>query len=215
MKTLERVSVLVACMLCIWVTSAQADLLSIGSTFTYPMYLLHGTQQITDGGGSVDPSYLNGKQLTYIYCVEPWTVVYAPGTYNDTVVTTNGTIHGLPLGSAGQIAWLLEHYGTGGQGEQAYALQAAIWHLVDPTLTIDPSRSTSNEVYLYNYYLTSLGGNTGNVNHFLWLSPGISGNSTIYQGLVTPGSKTPIPAAGWLLVSGLAGLLGLRRKFAK
>lgn len=215
MKTLKKTFVLVACILCFWVASAQADLLNLGGHFTYPLYLLHDGVPLTEGGGSIDPSYLDGKLLTYLYCVEPWTVVYASSIYNNTIVTTDGTIHGASLAAAGQIAWLLSHYGAGGQGEVAYALQAAIWHLVDPSLTIDPLRSTPHEVELYNNYLASLGNNTGNVNNFIWLSPGISGSNTIYQGLVGPGSPTPIPAAVWLFASGLVGLVGLRRKFTK
>lgn len=223
MKALKKNFVLAACILCFWVTSAQADLLNIGGSFTYPLYMLHGTEHLTEGGGSVDPSFLNGTQLAYLYCVDPWTVVYASTTYNNTVVTTNGTISGAPVNAAGQIAWLLSQYGTGGQGESAYALQAAIWHLVDPSLAIDASRSTANEVSLYNSYLTSLGSHTGDVSSFIWLSPGISGSSTKYQGLVGngtapqvgEGSPTPIPAAVWLFGSGLIGLIGLRRKFPR
>jgi hypothetical protein len=215
MKVLKRASVLAAGLIFFWMASAQADILNLGGSFTYPMYLLQGTTPVTEGGGSIDPSYLNGSKLAYLYCIEPHTVVYVPVVYDGTVVTTNGYVHGMPVATAGQIAWLLGHYGNGGQGENAYALQAAIWHLVDPAMTIDPSLSTANEVYLYNYYLTSLGSNTGNISDFLWISPLKTGSDTIYQGLVGPASSTPIPAAGWLLASGLVGLIGVRRKFTK
>ena len=215
MKVLKKASVLVASILCFWVGSAQADILNVGGSFTYPLYLLHGTERLTEGGGSIDTSYLNGERIAYLYCVDPWTVVYSSSTYDDTIVTTDGTIYGSPLSSAGQIAWLLSNYGTGGQGEAAYAMQAAIWHVVDPSLTIDPVRSTPNQVALYNYYLTSLGSNTGNVSDFIWLTPGKTSNETKYQGLVGPGSPTPIPSAIWLLGFGLVGLVGLRRKFTK
>jgi len=216
MKTFKKAYILVACILCFWVASAQAELLKLGGSFTQPIYLLeNGVPMKPDGGGSIDPSYLDGKLLAYLYCVEPYTLVYASSDYNNTMVTTDGKIHGAPIQAAGQIAWLLSHYGTGGQGEQAYALQAAIWHLVEPKLTIDPGRSTLNEVNLYTNYLTALGDETGNVNNFIWLSPGVSGSNTIYQGLVGPGSHTPIPAAVWLFGSGLIGLVGLRRKFTK
>jgi hypothetical protein len=214
MKTLKKTSVLAACILCFWVASAQAEMLNVGGSFTQPMYLLRGTTQLTEGGGSIDPSYLNGKPLAYLYCVDIATVIYVPGSYNNTSVTTNGMVYGSQVNNAGQIAWLLSNYGTAGQGDAAYALQAAIWHLEDPSLTIDPSRSTSSQVDLYNHYLASLGNNTGNVSNFLWLSPGITGSGTKYQALVGA-TPTPIPAAVWLLGSGLVGLVGLRRKFTK
>ena len=215
MKTIKRAAITAVCILCFCVPWAQADILSVGGSYTYPVYLLHNGSPLTDGGGSVDPSYLNGQLLAYLYCVDPWTVVYPNRTYNNTVVTTTGVINGAPVNNAGQIAWLLTHYGTGGQGGNAYALQAAIWHVVDPTLTIDPNRASANQVTLYNSYLAALGNNTGNVSAFLWISPAVSSSNTKYQGLVAPGTQTPIPAAIWLLASGLIGVIGIRRKFAK
>ncbi len=215
MKAIKRAAVWAACIVCLWVPWAQADLLSVGGNYTHPVYLLNNGTPLTDGGGSVEPSYLNGNLLGFLYCVDPWTVVYPNTNYNNTVVTTNGVINGAAVNNAGQIAWLLTQYGAGGQGDQAYALQAAIWHVVDPNLTIDPTRSSANQVNLYNTYLATLGTNTGDVGAFLWISPAISGSSTKYQGLVAPGNPVPIPAALWLLASGLIGVIGIRRKFAK
>jgi hypothetical protein len=176
----------------------------------------NGGSQTTGGGGggSFSPVYLNGVQLSYVYCVDLFTDVYA-NSYPATTVNTAGNIYGNPLSTAGQVAWLLSHYGTAGNGDQAWALQSAIWHVVEANLGTFVPVGTANQMNLYNSYLTALDGNTGNVSDFLWISPGAldNGNLVYYQGLVAP--PVPIPAAVWLLGSGLVGLVGIRRKFRK
>ncbi len=74
---------------------AQADTmgtLSMGGSYTYPIYLLNGATQETWGGGSIDVSYLNGKQLAYLYCVDIAKEVYVPATYSNSVISTAGNI---------------------------------------------------------------------------------------------------------------------------
>ena len=109
-----------------------------------------------------------------MYCLNLNLDIPVGTTYANTIVTTNGVIGGTPgysVANAGQIAWLLTNYGTGGQGANAYALQVAIWHEEDSAVTINTLQSTAQEVSLYNGYLASLGGNTGNVSDFLWITP--------------------------------------------
>jgi len=197
---------------------ANADTLQIGSAYTHPIYLVETagpkTTYRTEGGGSVEVSYLNGTKLNYMYCVDLLRVVYVPGTYDQTTVNNGGNIYGIPLNNAGKVAWLLSNYGTAGQGEAAYALQAAIWHVIfegtGTTIDLDTNttKSTANEVALYDSYLTTLGNNTGDVSNFLWITPGK--DSVQYQGQV---ASVPEPMSILLLGLGLVGLAGIRRKF--
>jgi len=218
---MKKIYVFAVCMLFLLVGVASAtDVLQIGGTYTGGIALLeNGTTPLSEGGGSVDPSYLNGAPLEYLYCADIFTTVNVPGTYPNTAVNNAGDIYGKPLNNAGQVAWLLSNYGTAGQGAQAYALQAAIWHVIfegtGTTIAIDPGNSTAQEVNLYNSYLAALGSNTGNVSQFDWITPGTldsNGQLVQYQGLVGAPS-VPLPVPIFLLGSGLIGLVGVRRRF--
>lgn len=109
-------------------------------------------------GGSFDPSFWQPygvgplQSLAFVYCLDIPDHVSLPNTYANTSATDNGTVtmsvpnpsatagppfqedfalvdvYGTPV--AGQIAWLLNTYGTGGQGVAAEGLQEAIWTVV-------------------------------------------------------------------------------------
>jgi hypothetical protein len=148
--------------------------------------------------------------LNYVYCIDVFKTIGAPGSYNDTEVNNSGYIYGIALNNAAQVAWLLNAYGTAGQGNTQAALQAAIWHVVFG----DNYKLSTTASYFTTYesMLTALDGNSGNVGDFLWITPGIkdsNGNIVAYQGLV---ARVPEPMTLILFGLGLIGLAGLRRK---
>jgi hypothetical protein len=193
--------------LLLFASRAQADFsadLYLGADFNW-IPLTSGTL----GGGSIGPSTLNGVALPWVYCIGRVTTVYVPGDYGQTYVnTTTGMVYDNQFGPANslnqvfnapQVAFLLATYA--GKGEDQVALQAAIWHVIDPTVSLS---NTSGSYADYLAYLTGVG--SGDPSQFEWLSPGIG--TQYYQGLIT---AVPIPAAVWLLGSGLLGLVGRRR----
>ena len=201
---------------------ASADSLKIGGTYTYPIYMfenagMKGQSALTLGGGSIETDYLNGNKLAYTYCVEAFIDVYVNNTYGNTVVNESGDIYGKPLNHAGEVAWLLDHYGASGQGDKAYALQAAIWHVVTTGttqfLTLDEVKSTPAQIALYNADLDALGAGSGSghISNYYWMTPRHDIGGYEYQGLVAP-VHAPIPPAVLLLGTGLVGLVGVRRR---
>jgi hypothetical protein len=161
----------------------------------------------TIGGGSFDPSVLDGRSLDYLYCVDMGHYITLNRDYTYTDVNNTALIHGAEVHNAGKVAYLLKNYGVGGHGDEAIALQAAIWHEIygaNYYLNSASYGATSNIPHLYNDYVTAADNSTtGDVSKFIWIKPGNSVNDTGYQGLVTS-SPTPEPSTYALM--GIGGL---------
>jgi Thioester domain len=210
---MRKLLVLAAGMVLLSAGLAQAmNTFTIGSAYSYPIYMMNGSTPVTYGAGSFDTSSLNGSSLAYLYCVDLGNTITPGQTYNNTGVTTNGFVHGSRVNNAIQVAWLLHTYGVNGQGDAAIALQASIWHVIDPTtISLDTTKASLSQIGYYNSYLGTIP-NTNipdYLNNFVWISPGTVGNSTVYQGEVAP---VPIPSALLLFGSALLGLVGIGRK---
>jgi len=191
---------------------ARAEVLDLGPNYSYPIPLFVDDTLRNLGGGSIDSSTLGGKPLLWVYCVDLFRSIWVPGAYDDTVVTSDGEVHGEPVNKAEKVAWLLTHYAAAGQGLEAKALQAAIWITVWHNFghTVSLADPTSALGVRATEMLTELGSNKGNVANFLWLSPKKAGSALEYQGLVT---RVPDGGVTLMLLGGaLVALATLRRR---
>lgn len=209
------------------------------NTFAWTLYNSSGSViAANEGGGAITPSTLNGASLPWVYCVDIPDNVYVPANYNNTTVTTNGTVTvtsanpggggtagtyyvGNSATIAGQIAWILDNYANAAIGNtgKEEAVQAAIWKVIYGTDFTVPVQDSVN--IAMNTILSAMKGQTAAVNSVYWLSPGDAGSSTIYQALVTAnvgGATLTAPEPSTFAIAGLGAMAfvayGLRRRKA-
>jgi Thioester domain len=126
-------------------TLARADDLNLGGTFNSFNFYNNGVLT-AEGGGSLVTSSLTSVTLGFVYCVDINDNITVPGDYNNTIVTNNGNVNGAMVNNAGQVAWLLDNYAVGAEGNanatDQIALQAAIWHVIyGANYYLDPSQT--------------------------------------------------------------------------
>ncbi len=203
--------------------AALADDLNLGGNYVGVSIDENGAPT-TVGGGPITISYLNGTQLSYVYCVGLFTDVNVPADYPDTLVTNNGMVNGALVNNAGEIAWLLDHFATAATTNTVdqQALQAAIWTVEYngqgsssslPVVTADKSQSYYVQG-IYNTDMTELGSNTDPVSDINWFSPG-NGSGTVYQGLVGPLISGEVPEPTSILLLGtvlMVAAVSMKRK---
>ncbi len=212
----KKVVVLLAGVMLTLATNAMASSLLTGGNYSHNIYLLKGTQQITEDAGSIDTSVLDSRNLDYLYCVDLDHVININTTYSYTSVNNTALIHGQQLIHADKVAYLLGTYGAGGQGEKAQALQAAIWYeITDGVYHLNDAAysSTSNVPYLYKTYVNDAANKSGDISKFVWINPGTDPTGTaVYQAQVTS-APAPEPSTIVLLVTGILGMavFGKRR----
>ena len=206
----KKIIALLAMAMLTLATSAMATSLYVGTNYSNIHSVVNlgsGDQYTIEGGGSISGSSLDGRQLQYLYCVDTFNNINPGVTYPNTTINNSGQIHGIGLNNADKVAYLLTTYGTGGQTDQAIALQAAIWHEVNAPsvykLDVAYYGSSSTIATLYNQYITAADNNHGDVTKFIWINPGndATGSNVRYQGLVT--AHNPEPSTIILLGTGI------------
>jgi len=204
---------LVALILLGGVRTSLADNLYFTSDFntTSITITVDGSSRTLGGGGNIGAT-LNGTSLGYMYCLQYSVDVTVPGLYDTTKVTTNGQVYSgtqyvaltsntsntalFPAGgsntSAQEIAWLIYNYGpTAGaaEGQGNYlpvqaGLQALIWQILTPGLTIDQSENDPGVWAAYSADYGNLtaaiakGPLTNYTSDMYWMTPLTDASST-------------------------------------
>lgn len=152
------------------------------------------------------------------YCLNAGTSI--DGVKHPDAITGDGTVNGLTVHNAKEIAWLIQNVGialhpltSSGAYDDKAALQAAIWHLgglngpsgTAGTFDLDPSSSLIGQ---YNIYLGLAAAHQADLNSVLWITVNDAGQ--IFQGQVAS-NPVPEPSSMCLLGFGLLGLIGYQR----
>ena len=190
---MKKVIVLVACMILLAASMSHA------TSFTTTFVL--GTQYSGYGGGSIDASTLDGKNLAWDYCMDYPRHINAGGSYIADV-NTDGILYGASVQNVSKIAYLLHEYAQNGRGTAQDMLQTAIWE--------ELGYWTFNQLSSGAQALVTEADaqNTNYVSDFYWISPyytDANGRREYVQAQVGP---APVPEPGTMMLLGM-GMLGL------
>jgi PEP-CTERM motif len=190
---------------------AQADsTLQIGSTYPPGFNFTLFGNYVTESGGNITSDFLDGKPLTYLYCIAANVDIDVPGTY-DVTLSTAGVYNGNVVNNAGEISWLLTNLASSAvtQDEQS-GLQGAIWkQIYGANFVLDQVNNDANLVAAYNADITALGTNTAPLSNLIWITP-YNADTSVAQGLITLNS-VPEPSSFVLAGSGVLGGLAFTR----
>ena len=176
------------------------------------------TDGITSGEIYGSGTRENGESTSpFFFCLETQVNVGVPGTYNVTETTLTDNFL--------RAAWLMNNYSPTWNGaysgynflQTGEAVQYAIWKTIGETLPVAPSAVITLADTLF-----SLAG-TQSLESLTYLqSSYYRMNLTTLAGAPVqdligggPSRVVPIPAAVWLLGTGLIGLVGIRRRMVK
>ena len=212
--------------------TASADIFTTGNPGWHGFYVSADNLTVRPGeivsfnnsplmGGDLQ-GVLNGEALYATYCVNLTNHINLNATYDNTVITYDGSVYGEPINNAEGISWLLTNYAFNTLTvDEQNGLQAAIWRTeYGSNFQIDgvDNANSGNTIAMmtaYQTYLAALGTNTTPTSSVLWISAdNVSPIVPHAQGLVAvrgvpePGSIAFVLAGGLPLI----GLIARRRR---
>ncbi len=159
--------------------------------------------------GESKGAMLGIKKLDFAYCIDLFHSVSLNGNYTANVSYDGFIPDRGKINNAEKIAWLITKKAkTATTLKKQAGLQAAIWKLVhgDKFELLDNGSIRES----YDYYLSSIGSNIGDVSRVAWIDP-YSGENLSRSNQDIVGFATPIPATIWLFGSAIIGFVGSKR----
>jgi len=173
---------------------------------SYQVYLSSYDSGLGSTGRIYGKDLSTNKSFPFVFCIEEGTKVTVPGTY----FATNTTLTGNEL----KAGWLMKNYGsttfTGlSSKDSGIVVQNAIWGVTGQGMNITSYLTIVNDLIdkANHADLTGIASSYVRMNLFTDKDFKCS-----VQDQIRP---VPIPGALWLLGCGLAGLVGIRRRFIK
>jgi hypothetical protein len=191
---------------CVFLMAAFAVFLPVSAN-AYQVYL-SGFQSGYNSTGEIYGNDVSPVIPFYSFCLTESKNVYVPGYYE----AQNVALTGNEL----KAAWLMKTYAPTADWayglynshnynyeETGIAVQNAIWFVTNQTMNV----TDTDVLALANYFVSTVGSNVSS-DYVRMNLLDLDGNPV--QDLMRP---VPIPAAVWLLGTGLLGLFGIRRRF--